>query len=64
MTKTVPNLATVAEASTRYNCHPRTIRRLIESGEIGSYRVGPRLIRVDLAETDAIFFQAASGGDK
>lgn len=64
MTEKVPTLATVAEASTRYKCHPRTIRNLIERGEIGVYRVGPKLVRVDLAETDAIFFQAASGGDK
>lgn len=59
MTKNIPVLATVTEASTRYKCHPRTIRRLIEAGEIGAYRVGPKLVRVDLAETDAIFFKAA-----
>lgn len=58
MTKNSPDLATVTEASTRYKCHPRTIRRLIESGEIGVYRVGPKLLRIDLAETDAVFFQA------
>lgn len=55
----VPELATITEAATRYKCNPRTIRRLIDSGEIGVYRVGSKIIRIDLAETDAVFFRAA-----
>ena len=34
--------------------NPRTIRRMISSGQIRGYRVGPRLIRVDLNELDAL----------
>lgn len=32
----------------------KTIRRMISSGLITGYRVGPRLIRVDLNELDAL----------
>lgn len=51
------NLLTVQEAAARYKCHPRTIRRLIESGEIGVYRVGPKLVRIDVVEVDRVFLQ-------
>lgn len=32
----------------------KTMRRMIASGRITGYRVGPRLIRVDLNELDAL----------
>jgi len=32
----------------------KTLRRLISQGQIRGYRVGPRLIRVDLNELDAL----------
>jgi excisionase family DNA binding protein len=54
----VPELATITEAATRYKCNPRTIRRLIDSGEIGVYRIGAKIVRIDIAETDAAFFKA------
>jgi excisionase family DNA binding protein len=33
----------------------RTIRRRIADGSIRGYRFGPRIIRVDLDEVDALF---------
>lgn len=57
MSRTLPELASINEAATRYGCHPRTIRRLIESGEIDVYRVGPKIIRLNIAEMDARFLQ-------
>jgi excisionase family DNA binding protein len=33
---------------------PKTLRRRIADGEITGYRIGARLIRVDLAELDAL----------
>lgn len=30
----------------------RTVRRMVEDGQIRAYRCGPRLIRFDLAEID------------
>jgi len=32
----------------------KTIRRMIASGQITGYRVGPRLIRIDLNEVDVL----------
>lgn len=32
----------------------KTVRRLIASGAITGYRVGPRLLRIDLNEVDAL----------
>ena len=43
-------LVTVAEGARRYNCSERTIRRWISAGLLPGYRVGPRMIRVDLDE--------------
>ena len=41
------------------------MRRRIADGDITGYRLGPRIIRVDLAELDATFrpIPAASTGD-
>ncbi|WP_280491056.1 helix-turn-helix transcriptional regulator [Nocardia asiatica] len=46
-------LATIAEAADSINVCTKTIRRLIANGTITGYRLGPRIIRVDLAELDA-----------
>jgi excisionase family DNA binding protein len=32
--------------------HPRTLRRWIAAGRVPAYRLGPRLIKVDLDELD------------
>ena len=47
-------LAPIAEAADYIGANPRTIRRYIASGRLTGYRVGPRLIRVDLNEVDAL----------
>jgi excisionase family DNA binding protein len=47
-------LANIAEAADYIGANPRTIRRYIASGRLTGYRVGPRLIRVDLNEVDAL----------
>lgn len=39
----------------------KTIRRYIASGRLTGYRIGPRLIRVDLAELDAMFRKIGGG---
>lgn len=33
-------------------CSVKTIRRMVSRGQLTAYRVGPRLLRVDLAELD------------
>ena len=43
----------------------RTIRRRIRDGSIVGYRMGPRLIRVDLNEVDTVLLRPipVAGGD-
>ncbi|WP_072751694.1 helix-turn-helix domain-containing protein [Rhodococcus maanshanensis] len=45
-------LSTIAEAAETLSVSTRTIRRYIAAGRFTAYRVGPRLIRVDLSELD------------
>ncbi|KRE79914.1 DNA-binding protein [Arthrobacter sp. Soil763] len=62
MTAETPDLASMNAAGVRYKCSPRTIRRMIERGELTAYRVGPKLLRIDLREADRVF--TASAGDE
>ena len=39
-------------AAERLGVSPRTVRRMISRGELPAYRVGKRLIRIDLLELD------------
>lgn len=47
-------LATVNDAAEYVGVHPKTIRRWIAQGRLTAYAAGPRLIRVDLDELDAM----------
>lgn len=44
--------ATVSQAATYLGIGQRTVRRMVSEGKITAYRVGPRLVRVDLDEID------------
>lgn len=45
---------TLAHEAARVGVHPRTLRRRIAEGRLTAYRVGPKLIRLDPAEVDAL----------
>jgi excisionase family DNA binding protein len=47
-------LVRLAVAATYADVSTRTLRRYISHGRLTGYRVGPRLIKVDLNELDAI----------
>jgi len=47
-------LGSVADAAAYADVSSRTIRRWIATGRLPGYRVGPRLVKVDLADLDAI----------
>ena len=57
-------LTSVADAAAYVNVSTRSIRRWISLGLIPGYRVGPRLIKVDLADLDRLAHRipAAGGG--
>jgi len=67
-TRTLPSprrIAPIADAADYLGTSERTIRRYIAAGRLTGYRVGPRLIRVDLNELDTLLRQipTALGGD-
>lgn len=45
---------TLAEAASRCGVTVKTIRNRIADGSLVGYRIGPRLLRVDPAEVDAL----------
>jgi excisionase family DNA binding protein len=50
-----PRLETIQRAASRNSVSVDTLRRRIASGELTAYRLGNRILRVDLAEVDALF---------
>ena len=50
----------LAEASVYANLCTKTMRRYISQGLLTGYRFGPRLIRVDLNEVDALLHPIAT----
>ncbi|MGH3966601.1 MAG: helix-turn-helix domain-containing protein [Mycobacterium sp.] len=58
MPKRLVSLSAAAEYA---DVNPRTLRRHVASGRLTAYRVGPRLIKIDLDELEASF-QPVGGG--
>ena len=52
MSVSARRLASIADAADYYSCSPKTIRRRIADGSLTAYRLGPKIIRVDLNELD------------
>jgi excisionase family DNA binding protein len=47
-------LLSLADAARLLDCSPRTVRRRISEGTLRAYRVGPRLVKIDLADVEAL----------
>lgn len=60
MNAAAPELATLTEAADRYKCSSRTIRRMLARGDLTAYRVGPKLLRIDIREADRVFTASAA----
>jgi excisionase family DNA binding protein len=63
--KTRPQRLTSVENAAHYaDVGTRTIRRWIANGRLRAYRVGPRLVKIDLDDVDklAVPIPAANGG--
>ena len=57
MAKPIPQhqrLSSLNSAAEYAGVHVKTIRRWISAGRLTGYRLGPRLIKVDLTEIDAM----------
>lgn len=61
-----PRYAALAAAADYGDCSVKTIRRRIADGTLTGYRFGPRSIRVDLNELDALMrpIPSAGGGSR
>lgn len=55
-------LASINEAAKHAAVSIKTIRRRVADGTLTGYRMGPRLIRVDLNELDAVLRPIPTAG--
>lgn len=60
--KSQRRLASVAVAAAEADVCTRTIRRWVADGRLSAYRVGPRLIKIDLSELDRAVQPLGGGG--
>ncbi len=60
--KSQRRLTSLPEAAEQFGVSSRTLRRYISAGRITGYRFGPRMLRVDLDELDALLRPLATGG--
>jgi excisionase family DNA binding protein len=56
-------LISVNDAALRLDVSAHTVRRWITSGMLPAYRVGRRLIKVDLADLDRVAKRIPTAGD-
>jgi excisionase family DNA binding protein len=49
-----PQWATLEVAAEHIGASTKTVRRMIAAGTVTGYRFGPRMLRVDLNELDAL----------
>jgi len=49
-----------AEVAERLGISTKTVRRLITEGRLRAYRIGPKLLRLDPAEVDAMVAERTS----
>lgn len=49
-----PRFGSIDAAAERLGCSPRTVRRMIAAGELAGYRLGKRMLRVNLDEVEAL----------
>ncbi|MDV8003842.1 helix-turn-helix domain-containing protein [Rhodococcus sp. IEGM 1318] len=54
MSTTPTKLISAAEAAKMLTVHPITIGRWVQSGKLTGYRISERVLRVDLAEIEAL----------
>ncbi len=52
--ETQRRIASINAAAEYAGVSTKTVRRYIASGRLTGYRIGPRLIKIDLAEVDAL----------
>jgi len=61
LSKTEPRYATVKDAATYLQVTERTIRQMIADGRLTGYKLGNRVLRIDLNELDAAMTRVGGG---
>lgn len=56
--------ATLAQAAVHTGVSTKTMRRWVATGVVLAYRAGPKLVRIDLAELDAMLEPIPAAGGK
>lgn len=56
-------LASITAAADYADVSTRTLRRYIAEGRVTGYRVGPRLVKIDLADLDKLARPIPTAGD-
>lgn len=51
---TARRMESLAQAAERLGVSVTTLRRRVADGQLRAYRIGPRLLRVDAADVDAM----------
>lgn len=60
---TKPNRpASIADGADYYQVSTRTIRRYVAQGLLPAYRIGPRLVRIDLDDLDRLARRIPTAG--
>jgi len=54
-------LLPLREAAQHAGVHPCTVRRWVAAGRLTGYRIGPRLVKVDMRELDRLI-EPITGG--
>jgi excisionase family DNA binding protein len=54
-----PALVTVTDAARRLDCHPKTVRAMVDRGQLRAVRVG-KALRVDLASLEEVGAERAT----
>ena len=51
---TSSGFATITEAADHLRCSTKTVRRYIATGRLAAFRVGPRMLRIETSDLDAL----------
>lgn len=63
MAKSQPNLGSVAQAADLLGVSTQTVRRYIEQGRLSAYRIGPRIVKINLDELGGLVHKIPSARD-
>ena len=55
-------LVSINQAAEYANVHPITVRRWVSASRLPAFRIGPRLLKIDMADLEAMLRPVPTGG--